>query len=153
LSHGPADTGAAGSLTFASDGSVLAGEKFRQAEAAWHLGLAAVARAGTGVIVDDVFLDGRESQDRLETALEGLSVFWVGVLCQPAVAEARELRRADRVRGMARQQVERVHDGVRYDLVVDTTETASAQCARTIVAHLAHAALSPTPESGGATAS
>jgi chloramphenicol 3-O phosphotransferase len=87
-----------------------------------------------GVIVDDVFLDASESQARLRTALEGLSVFWVGVRCRPEVAEARELLREGRVRGMARDQAERVHAGVRYDMVVDTTETSAGDCALAIEA-------------------
>jgi chloramphenicol 3-O phosphotransferase len=134
LSYGPRDRGAGGTIDFGPDGSVAVGERFRDAEAAWYEGLAAIARAGTGVIVDDVFLDAIESQARLRTALEGLSVFWVGVRCRPEVAEARELLREGRVRGMARDQAERVHVGVRYDMVVDTTETSAGDCALAIEA-------------------
>jgi chloramphenicol 3-O phosphotransferase len=132
LSHGPSDTGAGGCLGIASDGSVAVEETFRSAEVAWYKGLAAIARAGSGVIVDEVFLNGGQAQARLRTALEGLAVLWVGVRCEPAVAEARELQRADRTRGMARDQAVRVHRGVRYDTVVDTTSTTSVECARAI---------------------
>jgi chloramphenicol 3-O phosphotransferase len=136
LSHGPTDREAGGSIKFSPDGSIAVGEKFRRAEAAWYEGLAAIARAGTGVIVDDVFLDGGESQARLRTALEALAVLWVGVRCQPEVAEAREFQREGRVRGMARDQAERVHAGVNYDLVVDTTDTPSTECARSIAGRI-----------------
>jgi chloramphenicol 3-O phosphotransferase len=136
LSYGPTDRGAGGSLKFASDGSIAIGDKFRRAEAAWYEGLAAIARAGTGVIVDDVFLDGGESQTRLRAALQGLAVLWVGVRCQPEVAEAREFQRTGRVRGMARDQAKRVHVGVSYDMVVDTTDTPSTECASSIAARL-----------------
>jgi chloramphenicol 3-O phosphotransferase len=61
-----------------------------------------------------------------------LSVVWVGVRCHSAIAGARELRRADRVKGLARNQAERVHTGVSYDIVVDTTDTPTKQCATTI---------------------
>jgi chloramphenicol 3-O phosphotransferase len=134
LSHGPMDRGGGGTIDFAPDGSVAVGERFRRAEAAWYDGLAAIARAGTGVIVDDVFLDAGESQARLRTALDGLTVIWVGVRCRPEVAEAREREREGRIRGMARDQAERVHAGVRYDMVVDTTETPAVECARAIEA-------------------
>jgi chloramphenicol 3-O phosphotransferase len=134
ISHGPDDTGVAGSIDFGSDGSVIVHEKFRQAEKAWYGGVAAIARAGTGVIVDEVFLDGGRSQARLEAALEGLVVLWVGVQCQPGIAEVRELRRGGRTRGMARDQAERVHQGVHYDLVVDTTARSPAECAEAVVA-------------------
>ena len=95
-----------------------------------------MARAGTCLIIDEVFLGGGESQVRLRTALKGLSVIWVGVQCQPAVAEARERQRADRNIGMARHQAERVHRGAEYDVVVDTSETAPEECAAAIVAWL-----------------
>ena len=136
LSHGPMDTTAGGSLEFGTDGSITVGEAFRQAETAWNRGVAAMARAGTAVILDEVFLEGGSSQARLAAALEGLATAWVGVECHPDVAEARERRRADRLRGLARDQALRVHLGVRYDLVVDTTRSTSAQCAGTIAEHI-----------------
>jgi chloramphenicol 3-O phosphotransferase len=132
LSHGPADTGAGGTIDFAPDGTVTVGDKFRRAGAAWYEGLAAMARAGASVIVDDVFLDGGDSQARLRAAFEGLSVFWVGVRCRPEVAEARELEREGRVRGMARDQAERAHVEVSYDMVVDTTDISAQECATAI---------------------
>jgi chloramphenicol 3-O phosphotransferase len=148
LAHGPSDTTAAGSLEFRPDGSVVVGETFRRAEAAWDKGLAAMAQAGIGVIVDEVFLAGGRSQARLRAALEGLPVVWVGVRCRPAVAEARERARADRNIGMARDQAERVHRGVSYDVVVDTSGTAPDECASAIVAWLTdHDSSSPC--SGG----
>jgi chloramphenicol 3-O phosphotransferase len=133
LSHGPTDTTAGGSIHFASDGSIGVREVFRQAEAAWYQGVAAIARAGAAVIADEVFLDGGKSQERLAAALQGLTVVWVGVRCDPDVAETRGTQRGDRIRGQARDQALRVHEGVRYDLVVDTTRTAPSQCAGTIV--------------------
>ena len=96
LSHGPLDTSAGGTLEITPEGSVVVGDAFRAAELAWYEGLAAMARAGTGLIVDEVFLGGGASQARLRSALDGLSVLWVGVRCDAAVAEARERQRGDR---------------------------------------------------------
>ena len=112
---------------------MIVSDAFRSAELAWYEGLAAVARAGTGLIVDEVFLDGGVSQDRLRAAFDGLSVLWVGVYCDAAVAEAREFERADRNIGMARDQAERVHRGVRYDLVVETRYVGRGEAATAIV--------------------
>jgi len=42
----------------------------------------------------------------------------------------------DRVKGMAESQAEMVHQGVVYDLEVDTTQTEALACARTIAAHV-----------------
>jgi len=138
LSHGPSDTEAGGTINFGRGGSITVHEQFRKAQAAWYKGLAAMAHAGIGVIVDDVFLDGGDSQAQLAAALDQrLAVMWVGVRCDPEVAEVREHERPDRFRGMARDQAERVHKGVEYDIVVDTTSTSSADCAKAIIERMA----------------
>lgn len=124
-------------IAFADDGAVAVGEGFRAVEAAWITGVAAMARAGARVIVDEVFLGGPASQGRWRTALDGLGVLWVGVRCDPEVAAARETARGDRIAGMAEAQAHLVHRGVTYDLEVDTTHTESLDCARTIAARLA----------------
>lgn len=125
-----------GVLAFGHDGSVVATDAFRHAEAAWYKGLAAIGRSGTGLIVVEVFLGARASQARLAAALSGLAVAWVGVRCDRDVAAARERSRPDRVVGMAHLQAERVHEGVTYDLVVDTTATSAADCAREIASYV-----------------
>ncbi|MFF7788953.1 chloramphenicol phosphotransferase CPT [Streptomyces sp. NPDC007991] len=123
-------------IAFAADGGVSVGAQFRALDAAWTEGIAAMARAGARIIVDDVFLGGPHSQERWRKALAGLDVLWVGVRCDSAVAEGREIARGDRVRGMAASQARLVHEGVRYDVEVDTTHTESLVCARTIAAHV-----------------
>lgn len=128
-------TTAAGGIEFSDDGGVHVGPAFRALEATWLAGVAAMARAGARVIVDEVFLGGPESQRRWQEALAGLDVLWVGVHCDPAVATGRELARGDRTEGMAAAQAELVHRDVTYDLEVDTTRTEAVDCARAIAAH------------------
>ncbi len=123
-------------IEFASDGGVHVGEGFRTMEAAWMAGVAAMARAGARIIIDDVFLGGAASQQRWQKALDGLYVLWVGVRCDSEVAAGREIARGDRARGMAASQAELAHQDVHYDLEVDTTRTESMACARTIAAYL-----------------
>jgi chloramphenicol 3-O phosphotransferase len=123
-------------IGFAADGGVSVGPEFRRLEDAWIQGVAAMARAGARVIVDDAFLGGAVSQRRWQRALAGLDVLWVAVRCDSEVAAGRELARGDRVRGMAVSQVEIAHQGVVYDLEVDTTHTEAMACARTIAAHV-----------------
>jgi chloramphenicol 3-O phosphotransferase len=53
--------------------------------------------------------------------LAGRRVAWIGVICDVDVASQRERDRGDRVVGASEKQSRRVHEGVRYDLVVDTT--------------------------------
>ena len=123
-------------IAFAADGGVSVGADFRVLEAAWMDGVAAMARAGAGIIIDDVFLGGAASQQRWQKALGGLAVLWVGVRCDSVVAAGREVARGDRVQGMAASQADAVHQGVSYDLEVDTTHAESLACARAIAAHL-----------------
>lgn len=136
LSYGPADTTAGGSLHFRPDGTITVTDKFRRVESAWRSGMTAIATAGIGVILDEVFLGGAASQGRLAESFKDLTVVWIGVRCDPEVAEARELRRGDRVHGQARDQAHRVHEGVRYDFVVDTTTRAPDACAADIVEYV-----------------
>ncbi|MGW7276190.1 chloramphenicol phosphotransferase CPT [Streptomyces sp. NPDC054864] len=123
-------------IEFAPDGQVIVGPEFRTMEAAWIEGVAAMARAGARVVVDEIFLSGSDSQQRWQKALGELRVLWVGVRCDSAVAADREVARGDRVVGMAASQADVVHRGMAYDLEVDTTHAESMECARTIAAHV-----------------
>ena len=128
-------------IEFAPDGEVVVGAQFRALEAAWIAGVVVMARSGARIIVDEVFLGGAASQQRWLTALDGLQVLWVGVRCAGAVAAGRELARGDRIVGMAESQAEVVHEGVVYDLEVDTTRTEALECARVIAARVRRAAI------------
>ncbi|MFG2334255.1 chloramphenicol phosphotransferase CPT [Streptomyces sp. NPDC048604] len=124
-------------IVFAADGGVSVGAEFRELEAAWTEGIVAMARAGAKIVIDDVFLGGAASQQRWLKALGDLPVLWVGVRCDSEVAAGRELARGDRTPGMAATQADLVHEGVSYDLEVDTTHVESLDCARTIAARVA----------------
>jgi chloramphenicol 3-O phosphotransferase len=119
-------------IEFGNDGSVRPGPAFRKLESAWMQGVAAMARAGARIIIDDVFVSGVAARDRWRAVLTDMSVLWVGVRCDPGVATERERERGDRVTGMAKLQAEIVHRGIDYDLEVDTTETPAMECAQII---------------------
>jgi chloramphenicol 3-O phosphotransferase len=121
-------------LHIGETGQVEVGPGWRTLEASWYIGIAAIAASGTGVIVDEVFLDGGGGQDRLRTAFGGLGVLWVGVKCDAKVTRAREALRPDRVAGMAGSQAAVVHEGVGYDMIVDTSHATSESCAARILA-------------------
>jgi chloramphenicol 3-O phosphotransferase len=120
-------------VVFAPDGQITVGPALRQLDAAWSQGIAAMARAGAGVILDVVFLQGATAQQRWRDVFVGLDVLWVKVQCDPLVAAARETARGDRVPGMAASQARLVHEGVIYDMAVDTTHASPEDCARRIV--------------------
>ena len=125
-----------GGIEFRPDGQVVVGTVFRRLEAAWIRGIAAMARAGARIIIDEVFLGGARSQQRWREGLDGLGVLWVGVRCDGEVAARRERERPDRIAGMARSQAAVVHRGVSYDLEVDTSQTGAQDCALAIAAHV-----------------
>lgn len=144
-SEGGAGEGGASGAAFAvgGHGEVTVGDAFRRMDRAWAHGVAAIARAGVPVVVDEVFLGGAASQARWREALDGLGVLWVAVRCAPDEAAARESARGDRAAGMARTQADAVHRGVAYDLEVDTTSATAEACARVIAARVV-AARRPT---------
>ncbi len=123
-------------IGFGEQGEVSVGDDFRALETAWMAGIAAMVRAGARIVLDDVFLSGAQSQARVRTQLDGLEVLWVGVRCAPEIAAARELARGDRTPGMAELQAEVVHEGVVYDLVVDTGTTPTSTSAQAIAARV-----------------
>ncbi len=119
-------------LLFHSDGRVDAGTAFTVVEDAWYLGLGAIATAGVGLILDEVFLGGARSQRRLHAALHGLQVRWIAVDCDVRVASLREAARPERRPGMAATQARLVHDGVHYDLRVNNSAQPPSACAAQI---------------------
>lgn len=128
---------APGIIGIRSGSAVQVGPEFRRAEAGWVAGIAAMARDGVGIILDDVFLGGSVSQQRLSVGLTGLQILWVGVRCDRDIAVAREQRRPDRVTGMAAAQADAVHLGVHYKVDVDSTAASPTECAHMILSALA----------------
>jgi chloramphenicol 3-O phosphotransferase len=104
-----------------------------------------MARAGARVVVDEVFLGGAASQQRRQRALDDLAVVWVAVHCDSTVAARREAARGDRIAGMAAHQADLVHQGVHYDLEVDTTHTEPEACAREIAEKVTSRTPGPSP--------
>lgn len=102
------------------NGFFLRGEEFMRLFAAFQASVVAQAEIGVNVIVEDVFLEGALDQQRWEAALGDVETLWVGVRCSPDIATARELKRGDRPVGIARTEANAAHEGVRYDVDVDS---------------------------------
>ena len=114
-------------------GRIDVGPAWTALESAWRRGVGAMARSGLRIVMDDVIFGGAAAQAEWNAALAGLAVLWVAVRCDPEVLTARELARGDRVVGMAARQAPFVHDGIAYDLEVDTSGRTTAACAAQIV--------------------
>jgi chloramphenicol 3-O phosphotransferase len=110
--------------TINDDGTIDFGDAWHAERHRWRAAVASLARAGSNLLLDEVFTEGAVDQARWAEALAGLDVTWVAVHVDVEVAAAREQARADRNIGMARQQALVVHEGVRYDIEVDSTSAA-----------------------------
>jgi chloramphenicol 3-O phosphotransferase len=100
-----------------------------------YAAVAALAAAGSNVVVDDVMYEEWMAGE-CARALAGAGAYFVGVRCRREVVEARERARGDRPAGLAACNYDLVHRGAVYDLEVDTSDASAADCAGLIKAHL-----------------
>lgn len=117
--------------------SVNLGPGGRAMVRAFHRTAAVLADCGLTVIVDDVLFEPWLLPDWLEATI-GREVYFVGVHCELAEAERREIARGDRQPGQVRSQFDQVHAHADYDFTVDTTRTEPRVCAQQILAALEH---------------
>lgn len=95
-------------------------------------GIAAMAAQGNDMIVDEVLTDGAGAE--YAELLSPYRLHLIGVFAPLEVLEARERERGDRLVGLARWQYDRVHEGMTYDLELDSSRATPEDCARRIKA-------------------
>jgi chloramphenicol 3-O phosphotransferase len=132
MEHGPR---AAEGFLWIEDSTIVPGPVGRRLAAGMRAALAAFARAGNDVIVDDVFIDPEWLQ-AWRNELAEIELLLVGVVAPIEVLEDRERARGNRIVGEARAQVGVIHRGIEYDLTVDTAHESPEGCARSILAAL-----------------
>lgn len=93
--------------------------------------VAALARSGNCVVVDDVVFDPRILRAAVD-ALADIDVLFVGVRCPLETLLEREAARGDRMRGLGALQHEVVHAHGVYDMEVDTSTLSAMECALAI---------------------
>ncbi len=93
--------------------------------------IAALAGQGNNLIIDDVML--ADEADEYANLLRDFDVYFVGVIAPLDVLEDRKRKRVDRLNGLARWQINRVHKDNVYDLEVDTSSASPMECAALIV--------------------
>jgi chloramphenicol 3-O phosphotransferase len=99
--------------------------------AGMYQAIAAVARAGNDVIMDDMIYDPEVLRSAV-VALKDLPVLFVGVHVPVDIARQRELDRGDRSPGGAAIFLEHVHAHGTYDLELDTSMLTPEECAARI---------------------
>lgn len=97
----------------------------------FHRAVREFVQAGNPVIVDEMML-GPEARDHWSATLADLDVISVGLRCNLDELERRELARHGRT-GLARWSETRVHEGMTYDLWLDTTDQPPEACAHQIL--------------------
>jgi len=91
--------------------------------------------AKPNIIVDHVF----ESKDWFSNAHDLFSTtptVFVGLFCELSELELRELRRGDRVIGLAAWHNEHVHTGKSYDLSISTSDCPVNDCVDLVLNHM-----------------
>jgi len=110
---------------------IQTGEAGRRLLMGMRSAVAAMARLGNDIIVDDVLLgDGLADY---EQQLAGTRFLKIGVMAPLDVLEEREAARGDRMAGLARWQFSRVHAGASYDFELDSSNATPGICAERIV--------------------
>ena len=99
--------------------------------------IAAMAAAGNNLIVDEVIFGNVTTEfgnvlSEYRMLLAPFQLYLVGIHAPLEVLEERERRRGDRLIGLARWQYGHVHQGIAYDLEIDTGLATAAECALTI---------------------
>jgi len=109
------------------------GEHGEQVLRGMRRAVAAFAREGNNVIVDDLLLKPEYLED-YALALYDLDSWLVGVRCSLEVVNQRESQRPGRFPGTATSHFHAVHaHGAAYDLEVDTSRTTPRACAEQII--------------------
>lgn len=128
-------------FTFASstvDGknivSIDSGPVARQAMRGMRHAIVALAAEGNNLIVDEVLL-GDEKKE-YAALLAPFHLMTVGVYCELQVVEERERQRGDRLVGLARWQYDKVHTGMTYSVMVDTSKATPEECAKIVMREL-----------------
>lgn len=103
-------------------GRLDCGPAVEVAERAMHVGVAALARSGSHVLVDEL-CRSEELFGHWNEMLDGLDVAWVGLRCGEDALRDRERRRGDRLPGLSAWSDALVHGTVRYDLELDSSGT------------------------------
>jgi chloramphenicol 3-O phosphotransferase len=133
MEHGPR---ASEGFLWTEDATIVPGPVGQRLAAGMRAAVAACARAGNDLLVDDVFIDP-SWLEAWHLELSDVEMLLVGVVAPVHVLEERETARGNRIIGEARSQVGLIHDGIEYDVLFDTSRQSPEECARAILAALA----------------
>ncbi|MFH1832220.1 MAG: hypothetical protein ABH827_05485 [bacterium] len=97
-----------------------------------HRAIAAYAHAGNNVIVDYIKYEQAWLPD-LQDTLHDINVIWIGVTASLETIQQREKTRKTSPEGHARSHYHTVHQGITYDLMLNTDSLTADQAAEQII--------------------
>lgn len=100
-----------------------------------HRACAGYAAEGNNLVVDYILYD-TSWISHLRQSLSGFKVFYVGIKIPLNILEQREKSRATSPQGHARSHYASVHQGMVYDLEIDSGHLSAAEAARVIATFL-----------------
>jgi chloramphenicol 3-O phosphotransferase len=114
---------------------IVSGEYGKNIEESFRFVVKALLECGNNLIVDNV-IAGNQEMLVWKNLLVDYKCCFVGVFCSLKKLVGRENERNERIAGSAAEQYFRTHEGVEYDLTIDTGEQSIKTCANLIVNHL-----------------
>lgn len=106
----------------------------------FHAAIGGLLASGNRLIVDNA-LTRADWKVEFDAAVTGYRSFKIGVMCQPEEAKRRERMRGDRAIGTVDYELPLVHENMNYDLVVDTTRSATDDIADEVIQFIVEACL------------
>jgi len=114
---------------------IVSGEYGSKIEESYRVVVKALLDGGNNLIIDNV-IDGNKEMPIWKSLLTAHSTCFVGVFCSLETLMERENERNGRMLGSAAEQFFRTHEGVKYDIEVDTGTDSVEICANKITKHI-----------------
>ena len=117
-------------------GKLVVGGKYgKKIEESFRIVVKALLKSGIDLIIDNV-VDGNDEMLVWKKLFAAFDCCYVGVFCPLETLIEREAERNERMRGSAAEQYFRTHEGVEYDISVDTGAESIKSCANLVVSHI-----------------
>jgi len=121
---------------------IMSGDYGKKIEKSFRIAVKALLDCGNKLIADNV-IDGKDEMLVYRNEFSNYNCCYVGVYCALEKLIERETERGTRALGSAAEQYFRAHEGVLYDISVDTGAESIKTCASRIINHLTNSCNAP----------
>ena len=116
---------------------IVSGEYGKKVEESFRLVIKTILQSGISLIVDNV-VDGNREMAQWRSLFAEFQCCYVGVFCSLETLNKREKARGERILGSAAEQFFRTHEGISYDVMVNTDNESIESGAKRIVSYIAN---------------